>query len=258
MERTHRCFVARDPAGGWRLLDGEAEHLTRVLRARVGDPLVGLDGEGGEHALRIRALDRKGCELEAAGPSRSEPAPGESGAALPWIELAVAWPRPNRADDMLDRLTQLGVAAIRPLACAHAGPQGLPDDEHKRERALRVLREACKQARRTWLPILHRSQTVGEFAAHSKAAALALLEPQAPTRLADWIAATPATATATRARPLVLCIGPEGGFDASERVELAAHRATPVALAPHILRIETAAEAALAVTVGSLYQHMPH
>jgi 16S rRNA (uracil1498-N3)-methyltransferase len=252
MDRALRCFVARTPAGGWRVVDGEAEHLTRVLRARAGDIVLGLDGEGGEHPLRIRTLDRRVCELEAAGAARIEPAPGEADAPLPWIEVAVAWPRPNRADDMLDRLTQLGVAAIRPLACAHAGPQGLPDDEHKRERALRVLREACKQSRRTWLPELHTSSTIHALASGVKPGALACLDPDAGAAMADWIVEASAAATATRARPLVLCIGPEGGFDDRERAQLAAAGAAQVALSPHILRIETAAEAALALAVGLL------
>ncbi|TAJ07500.1 MAG: RsmE family RNA methyltransferase, partial [Planctomycetota bacterium] len=186
--------------------------------------------------------------------ARIEPAPGEPGAALPWIEVAVAWPRPNRADDMLDRLAQLGVAAIRPLACAHAGPQGLPDDEHKRERALRVLREACKQSRRTWLPVLHGSSAIDAFASGVKSSAVACLDPDAGSRLADWVVKESAASSATRARPLVLCVGPEGGFDERERAELAAAGAAPVALAPHILRIETAAEAALAVAVGLLHR----
>jgi len=248
-----RIFIQPSPGAAPLPFPGEAEHLVRVLRARVGDLVIGLDGAGGEHPLRIRACDKRNFELEPCGDPIHEPAPGRAGAPLPWIEVAVAWPRPNRADDMLDRLTQLGVAAIRPLDCAHAGPQGLPDDEHKRERCLRVLREACKQARRHWLPQLHAPCTVEALLAGPPRAGLACMDPRAAVGLPEWIARQPQLASATGERPLVLCIGPEGGFDERERAAFATHEpSAPVVLAPHVLRIETAAEAAAAVAVALL------
>jgi 16S rRNA (uracil1498-N3)-methyltransferase len=227
--------------------EGEAEHLLRVLRLEVGAAVIGLDGRGGSYPLRIAEAGRRACRLEADGGACFDPPPGAPDAPLPWIEIAVAWPKPNRAEEMLDRLTQLGVSAIRPLDCAQSGPHGLPDDGQKRERCLRVLREACKQSRRTWLPELLVSETIAAFAPRVSGARLAVLDPQAERGLGEWIAEVPALRDANRERPLVLCVGPEGGFSSEERAALVAAGAAPVRLGPHILRIETAAEAAAAV-----------
>ena len=51
----------------------------------------------------------------------------------------------------------------------------------------------------------------------------------------------------SEARPVVLVVGPEGGFTAEERDAFLREGATAARVAPHVLRIETAAEAALAV-----------
>jgi hypothetical protein len=52
-----------------------------------------------------------------------------------------------------------------------------------------------------------------------------------------------------RSRSLVIAVGPEGGFTDAEEGLLREAGAVAVSLGPHILRIETAAESALAVLV---------
>ena len=151
---------------------------------------------------------------------------------------------------MLQRLTQLGAASIRPLACEHGGPQ---EAGGKRERAERVLREACKQSERAWLPELRSPCRPDELAALHPGDALVVLDPGAELSLATWARAWLADPAR---RPLwggaiVLAVGPEGGFSDGEREALLRDGASPVVLAPHVLRIETAAEAAVAVLAAA-------
>ena len=54
------------------------------------------------------------------------------------------------------------------------------------------------------------------------------------------------------AKGVTLAVGPEGGFDSVEREQLAAQGFEPTRLAGVTLRAETAAVAALAVTVSLL------
>ena len=56
----------------------------------------------------------------------------------------------------------------------------------------------------------------------------------------------------TRDDPLILIVGPEGGFADLEREALCRAGATPVRLGPHILRIETAAIACAVLSVAAL------
>jgi len=234
-----RFFLARSPAEGPpELLDEDREHALRVLRIRAGDRLIGLDGRGGSWPLVVRSADRGRLELEPAGEGRLDPAPGREGAALPWIEIAVPMPKGGRLEEMLDRLTQLGAAAIAELRPERSEPRpGILEGA----RVGRVLREACKQSGRTWLPELRPGPS-------ATAADRILLDASAETPLASWIR----PGRWTSERPLTVLVGPEGGFTEEERAGFVAGGAVPVRLGPHVLRIETAAEAAMAVLAAAL------
>ena len=240
---ARRFFLARTPdEGPASLAPEDADHARRVLRLGPGDELVGLDGRGGLWPLRITAMDRDGCELEPCGDPTRDPEPGSPGAALPWIEVASAIPKGGRCEDMLDRLVQLGAAGWTPLRTARS-PKGSEDlTPHRLARLERRAREACKQSRRSWMPRLHPVVAPGDLVAARPGAALTVLEPGAARLLVD--AGAP---RGTRAAPTVLVIGPEGGWTEEEHAALLDGGATAAALGPHVLRVETAAEAALAV-----------
>ena len=232
----------------------ETEHARRVLRLTAGDACLGLDGRGAAWPLRVVAVDSGRIGLEVAGEAQRSAAPGETGCALPWVELAISWPRKQRAEAMLARLVQLGVAAIRPLALRQRGPEPVPKEPP--ERWWRVAREACKQSGRHWLPELHGATSLETLIGEREGASSAYLDPRGALPFDLWLRSLrPAPlGPGTRARPITVYVGPEGGFTAKERDLLRSGHAQPVWLGPHVLRIETAAEAAMAiagVTLGT-------
>jgi len=242
--RTQRFFLEATPeAGEPRLSAEETTHALRVLRVRANEEVVGLDGRGRAWPLRIRSVSRHELALECTGPAREEPAPGLPGSSRPWVEVAVAWPRGARADDLVSALTQLGVAAIRPLTTRRAGPQ---DPGGKADRRLRIARESCKQSGSLWLPRIESPRSVAELV--ERPAHLAVLSPTADASVRSWLESRPADA-GTESLPITCAIGPEGGFDTDE-AELLAARGTEVRLASTILRIETAAVAATSVIMA--------
>lgn len=248
-----RFFLGRTPdEGRAELLPSELGHARRVLRLAVGDRLIGLDGRGSAWPLRVGALTQDSIGLDADGPVRREPAPGEPGAALPWIEVAVAWPKPARAEEMVDRLTQLGAAAIAPIVADRSAPGARDLSRNRLDRLQRVAREACKQCGRAWLPVLHPARTIGELAGGETV----VLQPGAPEGLGRWALATSPADRAkwTSAHPLRIVVGPEGGLAPEEERALLARGAAAASLGPHIQRIETAAEAALAILVDALFR----
>ncbi len=248
-----RFFLESPPDGGPpRLLESELLHALQVLRMRPGDPCVGLDGRGRAWPLRVAAAGRRELGLEVTGPVETEPEPGAADAPLPWIEVAVAWPRKNRAEEMLGRLVQLGAAAVTPLVARQSGPQPAPDPSEARWG--RILREACKQCRRHWLPVLNDPLGPLELLLARPGSAVALLEPSVGMSLDTWARSLKPSpeGLGTRAHPIVLAVGPEGGFSEEEREGFHLKGATSVRVGPHVLRIETAAEAALAV-VGTVW-----
>ncbi len=252
-ERLPRFFLATDSEDGPpRFAPGEFEHATKVLRLKPGDPFLGLDGQGSLWRLELGETGRHAAKLHRLGPPLREPAPGEEGAPLPWVELAVAWPKRPRADPMLRTLVQLGVAAIVPLDCSWSGAQKLP--ARGDERLVRILQDACKQSERTWLPEIGPGRTVAELLEERGEAAIALLDPRHGMGFDTWLRSirTGLECLGTAERPITLCIGPEGGFSPEETELFLLAGAQPVLLGPHVLRIETAAVAAMAV-VGSIY-----
>jgi len=243
-----RFALAGPPAGGRaELLEGEVEHARRVLRLVAGDRLVGLDGQGAAWPLVVRRSDGREFQVECDGDAQVEPAPGEDGARLPWIEVVCALPRGDRAEAMVDRLVQLGVAAIRPLTAERASPGARGESDRRAERLERIAREACKQSGRLWWAEIHAPESLAALLARPARTEL-LLDPLAPQTLFALVAAT--APAGTRDRPLRLWIGPEGGFSPGEEAALASVRAQRVRIAAHVLRIETAAEAAVAVVVA--------
>ncbi len=243
-----RFALTGPPAGGRaQLADGEIEHARRVLRLVAGDRLVGLDGQGAAWPLVVRRSDAREFQVEGDGDPEVEPAPGELGARLPWIEVVCALPRGERAEAMVDRLVQLGVAAIRPLAAERASPAARGESDRRAERLQRIAREACKQSGRLWWPEIHAPETLAAVLARPARTDL-LLDPLARQALFELVA--PTHPSGTREEPLRCWIGPEGGFSPAEDAALDAAGSVRARLAPHVLRIETAAEAAVAVVVA--------
>jgi len=151
---------------------------------------------------------------------------------------------------MVARLVQLGAAAILPLSAELRGPEEVPEETP--ERLLRVARESCKQCGRAWMPRFDAARTPGELAVARRQGLLALLDPYGGLPFDTWLRSfqTSPLGVGTEERPIVLVVGPEGGFTAEERAALLEAAATPVWLGPHILRVETAAEAGMAVAAA--------
>lgn len=240
-----RRFFLDDPqADEPRLRPEEQRHACGVLRLREGDRIIGLDGLGGIHPLVVRRVARGQLDLARDGEVLREPEPGSAGAPLPRIEVAAALPKGSRAEEMLDCLTQLGIAAFRPLSCARNQGFARESAESRAESLLRACREACKQSRRSWLPEIHSTVRPAELRALLSHSRSVLLDPGAAQTLHQWGAAAAGTA-------IVVIAGPEGGFDEQELRGL--DFAARVALGPHVLRIETAVEAAVAALAQRLY-----
>jgi 16S rRNA (uracil1498-N3)-methyltransferase len=244
-----RFFVDRSPSGGVGLCASDAEHAVRVLRLSAGDRCIGLDGRGGIYPLRIASARRGGPSVEPDGEPRFEPPPGAPGSPVPRVELALSLPRGARAEAMLDRLVQLGASSIVPLVTERTPPRERERGLGRTDRLLRIAREACKQCGRAWLPVIEAPATIAALAQRPGLACVA--SPGADASLLDWLARVPSDAGSIE-RPVLLVVGPEGGFTAGERDALGRAGAAEVRLGPLVLRVETAAETAVAASVLAL------
>jgi 16S rRNA (uracil1498-N3)-methyltransferase len=213
-------------------------HLLRVLRLRPGAALTLFNGAGGEYAAELLAAEKGLARVRIGGHALIE---RESALA---VTLLQGIARSERMDLILQKATELGVAAIVPLECEFSvvrleAAQLLK----RRERWQAVVISACEQCGRNQVPQVA-SITPLEAACTPRSeeggALRLMLVPDAADSLAG--------ACAQRApdQGVELLVGPEGGL--SGREQLLAQRAGFVAtrLGPRILRTETAPLAALA------------
>ncbi|HMA37133.1 MAG TPA: 16S rRNA (uracil(1498)-N(3))-methyltransferase [Chloroflexia bacterium] len=212
--------------------------LGHVLRGRPGDRIVLLDNSGDECEVELTSFGRGTIHGRVLA---RRPGPADPG---PRVVLYACVLKGDRFSWVLQKATELGVAAIVPVISARTVAGGAPEGGGKQARWAQVVREAAEQSRRSRLPDL--AAAVAWPAAVAQAA-------RADVALVPWEEA-PSDATAgpllQRARAalqVALLIGPEGGLTAEE-VDLAARAGVvPVSLGPRILRAETAAVAALAL-----------
>ncbi len=224
--------------GEQRVIDGpQAHYLSRVMRVAPGDAVILCDDASGEWATRVVSAGKRDVVVEVVTLMR----PRED---VPDFTLCAALLKKPRFDQVLEKATELGVAKIRPVVTRRCVADAL-----NVERARMVVTEAAEQCARTALPAICEPMP------------LARLLREWPTDAVLWFADergpddadVPAAAQAFAASPGAagVLIGPEGGFDESEREDVRAlSQARPVTLGPRILRAETAAIAAISLWMG--------
>lgn len=231
-----RLFVAPSlNAGAAVTLEGnQAQYLVRVMRMGPGDTVILCDDRTGEWAARVVSADRRAVRLEVEQRLR----PRE---AVPDLWLCPALLKKDRFTLLLEKATELGAAAIRPVTTRRCVADSL-----NLERAQATLVEAAEQCARTALPRLD---------APERLEALLRDWPDGRTLFfADEEGGAPAAAAfADAPGPAGLLTGPEGGWDPAEREAIRAHpAAVRISLGPRILRAETAALAALSLWMGTV------
>jgi 16S rRNA (uracil1498-N3)-methyltransferase len=230
--RVPRAFVGAELVEGAEIALDEraARRLVRVLRKRRGDVVELFDGAGRvADAEIVEAHRRQGCRVRIR---RVEARSVESPLT---VELVQAMAKGEKMDWVVQKATELGVAAFRPIVTRRSEVR--PDGARRRMARWREIAiAACEQSGRSVLPALHPPVALDALAPDARTRAV--LSPTARAGL-DELAIDDGA--------LCIAVGPEGGFDASELDGLAAAGFRAVAFGPRVLRTETAAVAALAV-----------
>ncbi|PNU04707.1 16S rRNA (uracil(1498)-N(3))-methyltransferase [Novosphingobium guangzhouense] len=224
-----RLFVTGPLAEGASLpLDGQQAHyLAKVMRVEPGDAVIACDDVTGEWACEVVSAGKRDVVLAVRTRLRERE-------AVPDFVLCAALLKKPNFDLVLEKATELGVAAVQPIVTRRCVA-----DKLNPERALTIVTEAAEQCARTALPRVD---------APAKLEALLRDWPQdRPLFFADEQGGEPAAAAfAAHQGPAALLVGPEGGFDEEERALVRAHpQARAITLGPRILRAETACISAI-------------
>jgi 16S rRNA (uracil1498-N3)-methyltransferase len=220
------------------VLDGpEGRHAATVRRLAVGERVDVSDGVGGVAECVVTGVARDRLTL-AVRARRVVEAPS------PRLVVVQALAKGSRADDAVEAMTEVGVDEIVPWSAARSivkwqGARGEAALEGWRSTA----REAAKQSRRAWLPVVAPLVSTRDVAARLGAASAAVvLHESASAGLAGLDVPT--------SGEIVIVVGPEGGLTDEELAAFAAAGATAYVLGPSVLRTSTAGVAAAAVLLS--------
>lgn len=233
---AHRFVVPASALEGDRatLFGEQARQIASVLRLSVGDRVV-LVVDGEEVDCSLERVSPAAVEARVMGraPSRAEPE----------VRLTLALPvlRGERSEEVVEAVTQLGVARIVPFVSARSVVREL--SEAKRERWERIARESAETARRGRVPEIGTLCAWRELLDVLEPPIVIAWEEERDRRLRDALTPTDR---------LSLVVGPEGGLEAGEVAFARAHGATTVTLGRRNLRAETAAIAAVAEAMAAL------
>jgi 16S rRNA (uracil1498-N3)-methyltransferase len=231
---THRFFVDEDVAEEVVLRGEQAHQIANVLRLKAGEGIT-LVRNDVESMVVLQSVDA----AEVRGRCISKRAVD----AEPRVRLTLALPilRGDRTEEVIEAVTQLGVSRIVPFVSSRSVVRTLA--AAKRERWMRVAREAAETARRGRVPSIEETRNWEKLFDVLDAPVLAAWESEVLVKLSD---AVPKTAQ------LSLVIGPEGGLSMEEVALAREHEAVTVSLGRRNLRSETAAIAAVAQVMAIL------
>ena len=235
----HEQAPACKPGAHVTLSAEESAHMVRSLRARRGDAVVLLDGEGLVVEGRLASADGAAAVVEVVRARTAEP-------LSPAITLAQGMPKGGTMDDLVRACCEAGAAGVIPLETARCEVKLDADRARaRRERWQQQAVEACKQSGHPWRA-----------------------EIAAPVRFREWVERLPAPVAGelrltgslefdaepvahldfTKASKVTWLIGPEGDLTSEEYAAARAAGFRAVVLGPTVLRAENAALACVAIT----------
>lgn len=236
---TPRLYVEASLSEGAKvaLSPEQSNYLINVLRLREGAQILTFNGREGEFAANLAHAPRRGAALAVGARQRAQE-------YAPDIDYLFAPLKHARLDYMAQKAVEMGVRRLRPIMTRRTQVSRINLDRLRAN-----AREAAEQCGVIWLPEILAEETLDKALVDWPAQRLLVFcDEDAPQ-------SDPVAALGDRNAPggVGLLIGPEGGFDETERAAiLRAPNVLRLSLGPRILRADTAAVAALALIQARL------
>lgn len=230
----HRFHIPSENISGDKITISDKKqvrHIKDVLRLKPKDKVTVFDTAGNEYTADIEKISSRNINLEIREKRVFKACEKFR------ITVACALPRKSKMDDIIDKLTQLGVDRIIPLKTSRVV---VKLDRHKemlcQGRWKKIAQSASEQAQRNTLPVIDAVKDISEVLSESGDFDLKLIPTLGTERKA-------LKEVFIRSRPdkVLVFIGPEGDFT-DEEIDLAKKSGCiPVSLGNLVLRVETAA-----------------
>ncbi len=160
----HRFYVARKINNdNVSISDAEQlHHLREVLRLKVNDEVVVSDSEGNEYICLISGLNKNQAALTVKARKTTESTDLK-------LAIACAIPKGTKMDEIIDKLTQLGVDGIIPIETERVI---VKLDNSKREARLkrwrRIAQSAALQSQRNQIPLVEPITSIKSVLSHAQ------------------------------------------------------------------------------------------
>jgi len=228
-----RLYMTADLGEGMAVTldEGQTHYLLHVLRAKTGNLVSLFNGRDGEWLAEITESGKRGVTVTCRKQTQAQ-------YGVPDIWLAFAPVKKTPSDYLVQKAVELGVSVLQPVFTRRT-IVGRINEERMAANAV----EAAEQSERLTVPEIRTGVSFDKLLASWPTERRLLFCDEG----GDAKAMTQA-ARESRGGPTGILIGPEGGFDPTERAALRALPfVVPVSLGPRILRADTAALAALAI-----------
>jgi 16S rRNA (uracil1498-N3)-methyltransferase len=241
---TRRRWIADEVSADRAALVGEhAEHLVRVLRARVGQEFEIATGETVRRG-RIVSLSADRVDFDLA-----EEIP-VAGAVQIILFLSIF--KFDRMEWAIEKCTELGVAQIIPVIAQRTDSHLAVAAKKRVERWQRIALQASEQSRRANPPEIADPRKLADALSLPETLVsvplkIVLSESENETLLRDIVQ------TSVADGGILLAVGPEGGWTDDELESFQQAGWISSSLGNTILRAETAAIAATAIVASALF-----
>lgn len=221
-------YFTKEKLGDYLILEeSDIHHIKNVMRNKVGNKIECIY----DKELYI-------CEIEELTSTkvRIVEKASEKVSNMPEVCIAVALVKEQKTDLILQKLTELGISKIIPVAMERSIVK-LDDKkfEKKKERWEKICKEAAEQSKRNDIPEITNIHTVKELQ-NIEYKNKFICSTRNPKNLVNnYLQDREACAT------MIFVIGPEGGISPKEEDLLIEFGYTPVTFGPQIMRVETAA-----------------
>ncbi len=233
---TRRRWIADEVSDNRAVLTGDhADHLIRVLRARVGQEFDIVAAGIVRHG-RVLEIAQRRVEFQLGDEIQSTPPAS--------VTILLAIFKFDRMEWAIEKCTELGVSKIVPVIARRTESHLAAAAPKRVERWRRISVQAAEQSRRTMPPEIGDPIKLREALAIPGKWRIVLAETEEHVRLRDIVV--------ERHGDAILAIGPEGGWTEDELKLFQENGWSSVTLGTTILRAETAAIVATALAISIL------
>jgi 16S rRNA (uracil1498-N3)-methyltransferase len=235
---TRRRWIADEVSGNRAALIGShADHLASPLRARIGQEFDIATAENVRRGRIIRVTDGR-VEFELG---EVIPAP-----VVPSLTLVLSIFKFDRMEWAIEKCVELGATRIVPVVAQRTEAHLASAAVKRVERWQRIARQAAEQSRRASPSEISQPVKLKEAVTAATGARIVLAESE------EHVTLKGALQNLTPADEVTLAFGPEGGWTDPELKLFLGVGWIAASLGSTILRAETAAVAAAAVTLAEL------